>query len=92
MSKRRRYTDEYKREAVRLTAKLGNLSAAARDLGISASRLRLWRDDLAGEEVVAPGSIPLELEVKQLRKELWSLREDRDILKKALAIFSGKPQ
>lgn len=92
MSKRRRYTEEYKREAVRLAARLGNMSAAARDLGIAPNLLRLWRDDLAGEEVVAPGSIPPELELKQLRRELSSLREDRDILKKALAIFSGRPQ
>lgn len=93
MSKRRRqYTEEFRRDAVRLAAKLGNLSAAARDLGVSSKQLREWREVYAGQGVVEPGSIPAELEMKQLRRELWILREERDILKKALAIFSDRPR
>jgi len=93
VSKRRRqYTEEFRRDAVRLAAKLGNLSAAARDLGVSSKQLREWREVYAGQGVVEPGSIPAELEMKQLRRELWILREERDILKKALAIFSDRPR
>ncbi len=93
MSKRRRqFTEEFRRDAVRLAAKLGNLSAAARDLGISAKQLREWRERFAGQGVVAPGSISPELEMKQLRRENATLREERDILKKALAIFSDRPR
>lgn len=93
MSKRRRqYTEEFRRDAVRLAAKLGNLSAAARDLGVTAKQLRDWRERFAGQSVVVPGSIAPELEMKQLRREVATLREERDILKKALAIFSDRPR
>jgi transposase len=93
VSKRRRqYTEEFRRDAVRLAAKLGNLSAAARDLGVSSKQLREWREVYAGQGVVAPGSIAPDLEMKQLRRENATLREERDILKKALAIFSDRPR
>ena len=59
---------------------------------VSAKQLRQWREVYAGQGVVEPGSIPTELEVKQLRRELSILREERDILKKALAIFSDRPR
>ena len=92
MAKRRRYTEEFKREAIRLAARLGNVSAAARDLGVSAHQLREWRDARAGEGVVAPGSIPWEQERAQLRRENTVLREEREILKKVLAILSDRPR
>ena len=89
---RRRFTEEFKREAIRLAARLGNLSAAARDLGISAQQLREWRDARAGEGVVASGSIPWEQEKAQLKRENRVLREEREILKKVLAILSEEPR
>lgn len=93
MAKRRRqYTEQFRQDAVRLAARLGNLSAAARDLGVSAKQLREWREAYAGQGVVAPGTIPADLEMKQLRRENATLREERDILKKALAIFSDRPR
>ena len=93
MAKRRRqYTEQFRQDAVRLAAKLGNLSAASRDLGVSAKQLREWREVYAGQGVVAPGTIPADLEMKQLRRENATLREERENLKKALAIFSDRPR
>ena len=52
---RRSFTDEFKREAVRLAVERGNVSAVARDLGINESVLNRWKRGLQ-EEAEIPGS------------------------------------
>ncbi len=48
MPQRRRYTKQFKEEALRLVSQEGvSLTQVARDLGINAGMLRRWRDDLA---------------------------------------------
>lgn len=94
MSERKTYTDEFKREAVRLCEERGNISAVARDLGIDHSILRDWKRRLAsGAERPFPGKgNPHDAELAQLRRENARLREDNEILKKAVGIFTKGPK
>lgn len=91
---RRTYTREFKLEAVRLfTQGDHRLSQVARDLDVDRKLLRRWADQLAQEQEQAfPGKghvKPQDEEVRRLKREIDRLREEREILKKALAIFSG---
>lgn len=91
---RRTHTREYKLEAVRLLSS-GDRSVAsvARDLDLDPKLLRRWRDELNQDgEGAFPGKGHVraeEAELNLLRRENARLREERSILKKALAIFSG---
>ena len=89
---RRRYDEEFKREAVRLTYESGRTVAqVARDLGMDENNLWRWRRKFSssGGEKKEPGE-SAEAEVKRLRRELSRVTEERDILKKALAVFSRR--
>lgn len=93
MTKRRTYTREFKLDAVRLLRTSGKSQAqVARDLGIPASCLWHWKNKYSDEGAEAfPGRgrlKPEDEEVRQLRRELEIARQERDILKKAVAIFS----
>ena len=90
---RRTYTAEFKREAVRLVETSGKSAAQIeRDLGIGAGCLSRWKRKLSeGGENAFPGHGRLTSEqgrIRQLERENESLRQERDILKKAVAIFS----
>jgi|SRR5579871_621768 transposase len=89
----RTFTKEFKLEAVQLVQRSGKSQAqVARDLGIADSTLSHWCQELADHGGHAfPGSghqTPQEEELRRLRRELEVTRQERDILKKALAIFS----
>ena len=90
------YTKEFKQEAVKLVETSNKTkSEIARDLGISDSALSKWCKELGehGEQAF-PGKDhqnPLEEEIKQLKRENEVLRQERDILKKAVRIFA-QPQ
>jgi transposase len=93
---RRTHTQEFKVEAVRLLQEGGlPLTQVAQDLGVDRKLLRRWRDQLAksdSKEQAFPGKgnrRPEEEEVRRLKRENEVLRQEREILKKALAIFSG---
>jgi len=94
MSKKRRtYDRQLKIDAVRL-AETSDKSMAQieRDLGISEGCLRQWRRRMAadGEDAFpGHGNLPPDEErIRQLQRELEITRQERDILKKAIAIFS----
>jgi transposase len=100
---RRHFTDEFKREAVALLVSSGRpLSRIASELGISASMLRNWRNGCGGPDGRSarppiPASAPHSAadpaaEISRLRRENDRLRTERDILKKAVAIFSEPPR
>src|SRR6266568_833026 len=87
------FTREFKLEAVQLVQKSGKSQAQiARDLGIADSSLQHWRKEFAeAGDKAFPGSghqTAQEEEVRRLKRELEVTRQERDILKKALAIFS----
>lgn len=92
----RRYDPDFKREAVRLVVEEGlGVREVERNLGITFGVVKGWvqkqRDhqDAAFVGRVAPNSP--EAELKRLRKENERLQRERDILKKAVAIFSMDP-
>lgn len=90
---RRTYTREFKLEAVHLLETSGkSASQLERELGIGAGGLSRWKRDLAEEgEQAFPGHgrlAPDQERVRQLERENEILRQERDILKKAIAIFS----
>jgi transposase len=89
----RTFTKEFKLEAVQLVHKSGESQAqVARDLGIADSTLHHWCKEFAEAGTQAfPGSghqTAQEEELRRLKRELEVTRQERDILKKALAIFS----
>ena len=97
MSKRRKYDRAFKIEAVKLVTERGTpLAEAARNLGIHENLLYKWKaqylDDVA-DAFPGKGHLkPQDEEMRQLRRKLADVEEERDILKKALAIFSKEPK
>ena len=95
--KRRQYTKEFKIEAVRLIVEEGRpISEVARELGIGENLLHRWKKKSEeGKIDPFPGQgrlSPEDEELRRLRRENERLRMERDILKKAVAIFSEEPQ
>ena len=95
--KRRQFSKEYKIEAVRLIVEEGRrISDVARELGIAENLLHRWKKKYEeGKIEPFPGKgrlSPEDEELRQLRRENKRLRMERDILKKAVAIFSEEPQ
>ncbi len=87
------YTREFKVEAVRLVRSSGKpMSQVARELGISDSALYQWCKHLEKQgEQAFPGSghqTAQEEELRRLKRELDVTRQERDILKKVVSIFS----
>lgn len=88
---RRSFTPEFKRDAIRLVKGGKTVTEVARDLGIARSLLQYWIRQQRGA-VERPGrgeTLPSDAErIRQLEKELRDAKEERDILKKALAYFA----
>ena len=90
---RRQYTREFKLEALRLHETSGKSAAQIeRDLGIGSGNLYRWKRKLSKDGQDAfPGHgrlAPEQERIQQLERENEILRQQRDILKKAVAIFS----
>jgi transposase len=93
MKTRRTYSREFKLEALGLAEASGKSDLQVeRDLGISRGCLYRWRAAVAAEgEQAFPGQGrlgPEQEELRRLKREIEILRQERDILKKAVAIFS----
>ena len=89
----RTFTREFKVEAVQLTKSSEKpMSQIARNLGIADSTLHHWCKQFSEQgEQAFPGSghqMPHEEEIRNLKRENEILRQERDILKKAIGIFS----
>jgi transposase len=91
MSRRRNYDRQFKIDAVKLLNDSGKTATEiAKNLGIKSDLLSRWRKELAEENKKAfsgQGNSRDE-EMLKLRKEIADIRIERDILKKAVAIFS----
>jgi transposase len=86
----RKFSQEFRREAVRLARESGrSVRAISAELGISDGSLRNWMREASGDEHTSGGRVlSLEDEVRQLRRDNERLREEREILKKAAAFFA----
>lgn len=101
---RKQYTAEFKREAVRLMTDGGQSPMqVAHTLGINRNLLGKWKRQLArAEEAQVAGRSGYEAfpgqgrahdeELARLRREVAALRMERDVLKKAIAIFAEHPK
>lgn len=86
---RRLFTDEFKREAVRLTETSGRTVAqVADDLGVGRSTLTRWKRQHVETELLSGPHDDTEKELARLRRENELLRQERDLLKKATAFFA----
>jgi transposase len=95
MSSHRKYDPDFKREAVRLVVEDGlGVREVERNLGITYGVLKGWVQKHRDHHAAFAGRIApesTEAELKRLRKENERLQRERDILKKAVAIFSTDP-
>ena len=90
---RRKFSGEFKIEAVKLVRERGvSVAQAARDLDVHENVLRKWvRDHEADPGSAFPGHGVMKAEqqeIERLRREIVKLKAERDILKKAAAYFA----
>ena len=90
---RRKFTREFKVEAVRMTKDRGvSVAQASRDLPVHPNVLRKWAREMSVDPAQAfPGHgqmKPEQLEIERLKREVAKLKGERDILKKAAAFFA----
>ena len=86
---RRQYGDEMKSEAVQMLLDGHSATSVAKNLGLSGtSILYRWKANQLNES--GPAAVALDSRVQQLEEELRRVERERDILKKALAIFSQR--
>lgn len=99
MRKRRTFTEEFKKDAVELSFNSSKtVKEIAKDLGINKGNLTRWRKEYKDKgELAFPGNGKQKLtveeqKIKELENELRETKLERDILKKAVGIFSKKPK
>jgi len=95
--KRRKYDDEFKRDAVAMVIRSGkSASEVGKELGINGNMLARWKQEHLDRMDQSCGALPetgmtpseVEADNRRLRRELAYVSEQRDILKKAISIFS----
>jgi transposase len=84
-----KYNDDFKREAIKLAEKARqegrSMSSVAKSLGVNPKNIYNWMEKSVKNE---KGEIITDSEYTRIKKELKEVRLERDILKKAVAIFS----
>ena len=88
-----KYPDEFKREALKLAAQPGmTVAQVERDLGVTPGLIYKWRQRLRvdenTDELKPSAEREAEAEIRRLKHALSLAREERDILKKAILVFS----
>ena len=100
MRRRRRFDRKFKDDAVRMVLQSDKtIGEVAQNLGVDRSSLGLWRREYLkaqdgseeGRTEGQPTAVELERENRRLRKELSEAVQHREILKKAVGIFSRDP-
>ena len=95
---RKQYSREFKQEAVRLVTEGGlSLAQAARDLGLNETMLGRWKRwkkefEAQGAKAFPGQGQPQDEELARLRRQVEVLRQEREVLKKAISIFSQIPR
>ncbi len=90
-TKRKQYSSEFKREAVQLITQRGlSIAQAARDLGLNDNMVSRWKKEAEqnGQRAFPGQGHPQDEELSRLRREVEVLRQEREVLKKAISIFS----
>lgn len=88
---RRVYSLEFKLKAVELSNERGSLVSVANELNVSTDNIKRWKKEFNKGKLtnkLVPIKSPEEQELIRLRKELVDIKLERDILKKAVGIFS----
>jgi transposase len=92
MATGKKYSREYKIEAVQMLKAGKNAVQVSRELGVSDVSLLHWKKQLEAEpEHAFPGKgnmLPQDAELRRLKRENEKLRMEKEILKKAIAMFS----
>lgn len=92
MSKGKRYTEEFKREAVKQVVERGySIAEVADRLGVCTKTLYQWRSAIHGTSQEIKSSDD-KAEIAKLKAELHRVTEERDILKKAARYFANNPE
>lgn len=99
MSKELKYSRDFKLDALNLLQEGKSISKISKSLGLSVNTLCTWRRryQLHGDKAFQGPGIRLpkneqQEELRRLKREVSELKMERDILKKALSIFSKKDQ
>ena len=98
--KYQRYGEEFKREALMLLESSGkSVAEIEEDLGLTKGILYKWKyryqvvEDKRGKKKVAPSELAeVQAEVRRLRRELETVRQEREILKKAAIFFASQKE
>jgi transposase len=88
---RRKYSSEFKREAVELASQPGQtIVGVAADLGIGASLIQRWKRELCqlGQQAFVGQGVARDEELMTLRRELVRVKKERDFLKSAAVYFA----
>lgn len=86
-SGRRTFTEDFKQEAVQMILDGHSVASVSKNLGIGNTNLLYrWKAEILARS--GPAANALDSQVLELREELQRTRRERDILKKALSIFS----
>ena len=90
MNERRRFTPEFKDQAVKLAIESGNVSKTAREIGVGQTTLSRWvRAYRKANAEMGTNLSPADVsKVKELEKEISLLRKENEFLKKAAAFFA----
>ena len=85
------YSKEFKLKAVELSNQRGDVINVAQELNVSYDNLKRWKKEYKigkfNDTPIKPKSSEAE-EISRLKKELYDIKMERDILKKAVSIFS----
>jgi len=88
---RRKYSAEFKREAVLLASQPGQtITGVAADLGVGAGLIQRWKRELSehGRQAFVGQGVARDEELMVLRRELAQVKKERDFLKSAAAYFA----
>lgn len=90
MSKRRKYSVEFKRGAVDQIRRSGvSCAQVARELGIGANLLTRWKQEADGSKMAFGGTgTPRDEELSKLKRELARVKKERDFLREAATFFA----
>jgi transposase len=91
MTKRQKYTKEFKQEAAKLVIEGGYTQVeACKSLGVANKNLSRWVAEAKGAKAQQSTKAPESAELLRLKKEINQLRLEREILKKAAAFFANE--